>query len=142
MNRDFIRVGPSRIEGTGVFAKRRIPRGARIVEYTGERVPMAEVASVYALAVDSDTAIDGARDGNEARYFNHSCAPNCEAYVFAGRAYLYAFRDIVQGEELTFDYRLAPPTGEPAHQDGADYPCRCGAANCRGTLLMQTGDTR
>ena len=31
----FIRVGRSRIEGTGVFAKRRIHRGARIIEYTG-----------------------------------------------------------------------------------------------------------
>ena len=111
-SRDFLRVGTSRIEGTGVFAKRKIPRGTRIIEYTGERVPIGAVfhevtegqpARIYAFALDETTAINGARGGNEARFFNHSCDPNCEAYVFDGHLYLYAMRDIRHGEELTFD---------------------------------------
>lgn len=142
-NRDFIRVGRSRIEGTGVFAKRKIPKGTRIVEYIGERVPIGQVyravadgPRVYGFALDETTAIDGTRNGNEARFVNHSCAPNCEAYVFDGRAYIYAMRDIVRGEELTFDYKLGPADRAPGLEyDEADYRCRCGAITCRGTLL-------
>ncbi len=143
MNRDFIRVDHSRIDGTGVFAKRPIPRGTRIVEYTGKRIPIGETASRYTLAVDEVTAIDGAQDGNEARFVNHSCEPNCETYVFDGRAYLYAMRDVAEGEELTFDYKLAPaPGADNAGIDAEDYRCRCGSVTCRGTLLTLTGDAR
>lgn len=139
-DRDFIRVGRSRIEGTGVFAKRRIPRGARIIEYTGDRIPVGQPVDpeadgkIYRLAIDEATAIDGARNGNAARFANHSCQPNCEIYVFDGHAYLYAARDVVRGEELTFDYRLAPadPTSPV---DDSTHPCRCAAPGCRGTML-------
>lgn len=144
-SRDFIRVGKSRIEGTGVFAKRKIPRGTRIIEYTGERVPIGAVfhevtegqpSRIYAFALDETTAIDGARGGNEARFFNHCCAPNCEAYIFDDHAYLYAMRDIRRGEELTFDYQLGRvDRARPTRYDKVEYSCRCGAPNCRGTLI-------
>ena len=137
-NRDFIRVGKSRIAGTGVFARRKIPRGTRIIEYTGEPVSLNEVYSgTYAFALNDTTVIDGARGGNEARFFNHSCDPNCEAYIFDGHAYLYAMRDIVRDEELTFDYHMGPADRTTRlRYDTARYPCRCGAANCRGTLIQ------
>ncbi len=95
-NRDFIRVGRSRIDGTGVFAKRKIPKGARIIEYTGARVPMDAVvavpnegspAAVYAFRLNETTIIDGARGGNASRFVNHSCAPNCEALCFDDHMY-------------------------------------------------------
>ena len=147
VDRDFIRLGRSKIEGTGVFAKRRIPRGARIIEYTGDRVPIdapvappgaadADLARTYRLGLDATTVIDGAKNGNEARFVNHSCDPNCEMYVFDSRAYLYPIRDLRRGEELTFDYRLAPadPT-QTGSLDEPSYRCRCRAPKCRGTLL-------
>ncbi len=143
-NRDFIRVGRSRIEGTGVFAKRKIPRGTRIIEYTGEHIPVDQLyrvveqgrPRVYTFALDETTSIDGSRNGNDARFFNHSCDPNCEPYVFDGHVYIYAIRDIVRGEELTFDYKLGPANrAEPVRYDPADYLCRCGAPNCRGSLI-------
>lgn len=144
-NRDFIRVGKSRIEGRGVFAKRRIPRGTRIIEYAGDHVPILGLlrqldegtpSRTYVFALDDTTAIDGARNGNDARFFNHSCDPNCEPYIFDGHVYIYAMRDVPRGEELTFDYRLGPadPAASPG-QDTAGYRCGCGAVNCRGTLL-------
>ncbi|MEO5810343.1 MAG: SET domain-containing protein-lysine N-methyltransferase [Sphingomicrobium sp.] len=142
-DRDFIRVGRSRIEGTGVFAKRRIHRGARIVEYTGERVPTDRLLApadskqplrVYAFRLNETTVIDGARGGNASRFINHSCAPNCEAYAFDDRLYIYAMADIARGDELTFDYKLAPPPGLPAESGPDSHPCSCGAANCRGTM--------
>lgn len=159
-NRDFIRLGKSAIEGTGVFAKRAIPRGARIIEYIGERVPINALYHVieegrpshlYGFALNDTTAIDGARNGNDARFFNHSCEPNCEPYNFGGHVYLYAMRDILPGEELTFDYRLGPVDGALPLGDGeSHYRCGCGAVSCRGTLLAPPplrsaeipGDTR
>lgn len=142
-DRDFIRVGRSRIEGTGVFAKRRIHRGARIIEYCGERVaadrlvaPVGgpEPARVYVFRLNETVVIDGARGGNASRFVNHGCAPNCEAYAFDDRLYIYALIDIARGDELTFDYKLAPPSGLPVGGQTDSYACSCGAANCRGTM--------
>ena len=85
MKRDFVRVGRSRIHGSGVFAKRAIPKGTRVIEYTGERVPVELLlvqgaddssAHVYSFRLTSSTVIDGSRGGNEARFINHHCDPN------------------------------------------------------------------
>lgn len=151
-NRDFIRVGRSRIEGTGVFAKRKIPKGTRIIEYLGKRVPVSKYlvelkdgkpVSMYAFRVTEGTVIDGARGGNEARFFNHSCEPNCEAYVFDDRAYLYAMRDIIRGEELTFDYKLQSAVERKVTKaDKEMYKCLCGAPTCRGTMIALAKRTR
>lgn len=147
VDRDFIRVGRSRIEGTGVFAKRKIPKGARIIEYIGARVPVDAVvavandvppAAVYAFRLNETTIIDGACGGNDSRYVNHSCAPNCEALCFDDHMYFYALRDITRGEELTFDYRLnASSTRRPTRRARVAHACRCGSANCRGTMLAR-----
>lgn len=149
-NRDFTRVGRSRIEGTGVFAKRRIPKGTRIFEYVGERrtvtsiltePPTGDLEHTYLFRLSDSIVIDGAVGGNDSRFINHSCDPNCEAYVFDDRMYIYAMRDIVRGEELTFDYQLQPSFGEADPSlDGGGYPCRCGAANCRGTMMAPRED--
>lgn len=147
VDRDFIRVGRSRIDGTGVFAKRKIPRGARIIEYTGARLPIDAVvavanegppAAVYAFRLNDTTIIDGACGGNDARYVNHSCAPNCEALCFDDHMYFYALRDIARGEELTFDYRLnASSKRRPTKRAREAHACRCGSTNCRGTMLAR-----
>jgi SET domain-containing protein len=147
-NRDFIRIGRSRIEGVGVFAKRKIPRGTRIIEYTGEHVPINALyrvieagapSHIYGFALDDGMAIDGARNGNDARFFNHSCRPNCEPYNFDRHVYIYAMRDILRGEELTFDYKLGPvDPGAPVADAGTQHPCTCGAPGCRGTLLARS----
>jgi SET domain-containing protein len=145
LDRDFIRVGKSRIQGRGVSAKRKIPKGTRIIEYVGERVPvsqfMVEVlggkpASIYAFRLNESFVIDGARDGNDARFINHSCEPNCEVYVFDDRAYVYAMRDIKRGEELTFDYQLQSSTRRAISKtDSEKYRCNCGSEHCRGTMI-------
>ena len=142
-DRDFIRVGRSPIEGTGVFAKRRIHRGARIIEYLGERVAAdrllvpahgTEPARIYTFRLNDTVVIDGACGGNESRFINHSCAPNCQAYAFDDRLYIYALADIARCDELTFDYKLAPPSGLAADDDPDVHACACGAATCRGTM--------
>src|SRR5205814_779894 len=96
----------------------------------------AEAVHVLLFVVDDGTLIDAANGGNESRFINHSCAPNCSSIEEDGRIFLEARRAIRCGEELTYDYRLQ-------HPDAADeevrrrYPCRCGAARCRGSMMLR-----
>jgi uncharacterized protein len=145
VDRDFVRIGKSKIHGTGVFAKRAIHRGARIIDYQGLRVRKEILLEHQALGLTSlryvfnlnDTeAIDGEQEGNAARFVNHSCEPNCVMYVFDETPYLYSLRDIRRGEELTFDYRLRPAFKKRITQkDKLAHPCNCGAEHCRGTMI-------
>lgn len=145
-----IEIRPSAIAGLGAFATRRIPKGARIIEYTGDRITPHEADSRYAdgpsglplvllFTVDSRTVIDAGVDGNEARYINHSCEPNCEAVTERRRIWIYALRDIEAGEELSYDYNL---TGEDdAESQLEQYACRCGSSSCRGTMYRIGSDS-
>lgn len=145
MRRPFFEVRPSPIQGHGAFALRRIRKGTRLVEYTGERLSPAaaherydddsqESPHILLFTVDRRTVIDAGVGGNEARFFNHSCEPNCEAVIDRRRVYLEALRTIAPGEELTYDYRLERDGGATAEWERR-YACRCGAAACRGTML-------
>jgi SET domain-containing protein len=135
----------SRIHGRGVYAARPIRKGARIIEYLGERVSHAEADRRYELKSDDDghtflfvasnrTVIDAGVDGNEARFINHSCAPNCESVIEGSRVFIDAIRNIKPGDELGYDYSLTwESTDDP--EELALYTCRCGARKCRGTML-------
>ena len=54
--------------------------------------------------------IDAKYKGNRARFINHSCQPNCETqkWLIDGETCvcIFALRDILPGEELTYDYHL------------------------------------
>jgi len=140
-----ILVRDSSVHGRGVFATRRIEKGERIIEYLGERVSHEEADRRYELKedndshtflfiVDSRTVIDAGVDGNDARFFNHSCDPNCESVIEKGRVYIEAIRTIEPGEEMTYDYQIYKEEGDPENIDEV-FACRCGFANCRGTML-------
>ncbi len=140
-----ILVRDSSVHGRGVFATRRIEKGERIIEYLGERVSHEEADRRYELKeendshtflfiVDSKTVIDAGVDGNDARFFNHSCDPNCESVVEKRRVYIEAIRAIEPGEEMTYDYQIYKEEGDPENIDEV-FACRCGFANCRGTML-------
>lgn len=142
----FIRVRRSRIHGRGVFAVRLIPRSTRIIEYVGERVTHAEAdrryqgrpvhdAHTFLFIVDRDTVVDAGVGGNEARYVNHSCRPNCETEVTRGRIWIRSLRRILPGEELSYDYSIGRDADDPPDVDEI-FRCRCGAPRCRGTLLV------
>ena len=141
-------IRPSPIQGLGAFATRRIRKGTRLIEYTGERVTN-EVADArypddesqarhhtFLFAIDDDVVIDAAVGGNEARFINHSCAPNCDAVIEDARIWIEAIRDIEPGEELAYDYAFVL---EERHTPSAKrrYPCHCGARTCRGTILTK-----
>jgi uncharacterized protein len=142
---DYIEIRASPIQGQGAFAVRAIPQGTRVVEYTGERISPEEADARYdddalehshtfLFTVTRNIIIDAARDGNEARFINHSCDPNCEAVIEHKRVFIEAIRDIAPGEELTYDYHLERP-GRFKEEWKQRYACHCGADNCRGILL-------
>ncbi|HXQ64560.1 MAG TPA: SET domain-containing protein-lysine N-methyltransferase [Steroidobacteraceae bacterium] len=140
----------SAIHGTGVFATRRIPKGTRIVEYTGERVSHAEANRRYLnkgvhdnhtflFTIDSRVTIDAAVGGNDARFINHCCDPNCETVMENRRVYIEAIRDIEPGDELLYDYMIRHEPGDPPDIEEI-FACHCGAAACRGTMLLPPDD--
>ena len=135
----------SGIHGRGVYATRSIKKGTRIIEYLGERITHAEADRRYEIKGDDDghtflfiasqrTVIDAGVNGNEARFINHSCNPNCETVIENGRVFIESIRRIKPGEELGYDYQLTwESTDDPVEL--ALYACRCGAKHCRGTML-------
>lgn len=93
--------------GLGLFAVRRIPKGTRIIEYTGARVPNEEVEKSdgkYFFGVNKQWSVDGRGRHNIARYINHSCRPNAEAIISRGRIWIWSRRVIKPGEEIAYDY--------------------------------------
>ncbi len=135
----------SGIHGTGVYAIAPIKKGTRIIEYLGERISHAEADARYEQKGDDDghtflfiasnrTVIDAGVNGNDARFINHSCNPNCETVIENSRVFIDAIRNIKPGEELGYDYQLTwESTDDP--EELALYACRCGAKRCRGTML-------
>ena len=107
------RVRRSRVHGLGVFATRRIRKGTRIVEYLGERISHREADRRHAgkspddnhtflYIVDRGVVIDAGVDGNDARFINHGCDPNCESVTEDRRIYIEAIQTIQPGEELKY----------------------------------------
>ena len=144
MKGPLFEVRRSAIHGLGGFALQRIPKGARIIEYTGERITgeegdrryddTAEHPHVLLFVVDKHTVIDAGVGGNDARFINHSCEPNCRTVVQRKRVYVEALKTIAKGEELTYDYNLTREGNETPEIE-QQFACHCGAKTCRGTML-------
>jgi SET domain-containing protein len=93
--------------GLGFFALEPIPKGKRIIEYTGPYITNEEVEKRYGkyfFGVNTRWSIDGSPRSNLARYINHSCAPNAEAIISGRRVWIWSTRNIKEGEEITYDY--------------------------------------
>ena len=142
---DHYKVRHSTIHGNGVFAARKIPAGARIIEYQGKRITEKQAEKrfgqdpenpyhTFFFSLESGKLIDGGDQGNDARWINHSCEPNCEAQEEKGRVFIHALRDIKRGEELNYDYGLVIDE-KMTKQLKKAYECRCGHPTCRGTML-------
>ncbi|KAK2849257.1 hypothetical protein Q5P01_009091 [Channa striata] len=129
--------------GWGLRAVSDIKKGAFVSEYVGEVIDEEEcrarirhaqendICNFYMLTLDKDRIIDAGPKGNQARFMNHSCQPNCETQKWTvngdTRVGLFALQDIPKGVELTFNYNLeCLGNGKTA--------CKCGAPNCSGFL--------
>ncbi|HSH39247.1 MAG TPA: SET domain-containing protein-lysine N-methyltransferase [Chthoniobacterales bacterium] len=75
-----------------------------------------------------------AKGGNDSRWINHSCDPNCETTEIEDRIFVCPLRSIQVGEELFYDYRIVPAKRRTKALE-KKFACGCGSANCRGTML-------
>jgi SET domain-containing protein len=141
----LIDVRASPLHGLGVFALRGIAAGTRVLEYLGQRISHDEADRRYEakgandnhtflFIADATTVIDAGVDGNEARFVNHACDPNCESVIEESRVFIDALRTIAPGEELTYDYQIQRAADDPPDID-AIFACRCGLPRCRGTMM-------
>jgi SET domain-containing protein len=139
------KVRRSKVHGYGAFATRAIKKGERITEYLGDRVTHAEADKRYEdhdendnhtflFIVDRGIVIDAGVGGNDARFINHKCDPNCESTIEKRRVFIDAIRSIAAGEELGYDYQIGREKNDPVNVDEI-YACRCGSPKCRGTML-------
>lgn len=135
----WILIGSSPIHGFGVYAKKAIPEGTKIIEYTGEKISKEESdrradldngenGQVYIFELNDTFDLDGAKGGNDARFINHFCDPNCEVEIIRNKIWVVALNDIKEGEELGYDYNFDT-------EDYKDHPCICGSKNCRGYIV-------
>lgn len=142
-----VAVRNSPIHGRGMYATADIAKGERIIEYRGTIISWKEADErppsdphdpnhtfLFSLS-DGKRVIDASQDGNDARWINHSCDPNCETEESGSRrVYIEAIRDIAAGEELNYDYCLIVDE-KITRKLRLQYECRCGAKKCRGTML-------
>lgn len=116
------------IEGAGknkkVVAASLINKGTRICTFTGKKIDYKETLELgdqesfaFQVACNSYIYLDP-----PARYFNHSCEPNCGVKPGLG---LVALRNIGVGEELRWDYS----TSMLEHH--WTMRCLCNAPSCR-----------
>ena len=139
-----LRVSNSPKHGRGVYAAQAIPKGARVIEYVGKRVPAKDsdaiaekqmqragksgTGHVYLFTLNKRYDIDGNVPWNKARLINHSCDPNCEVRIIHGHIWVIAKRAIQPDEELTYDYGFNMDSWQ-------DHVCRCGTRKCMGYIV-------
>jgi SET domain-containing protein len=144
---DACEVRGSVIHGRGVYASRSIKKDEKIIEYVGELIDKKQSlqranqqsehaaktgdAAVYIFTLDDSYDLDGNLPWNTARLINHSCEPNCEAWMKGQRIFIHALRNIKAGEELSFDYGFDIETWE-------DHPCLCGSKGCVGYIVSRS----
>src|SRR6266853_2785003 len=104
----------SSIHGWGVYATQRIFKNTRIIHYAGEKISNQESLKrerryikhghIWCFKLTNRTVIDAGVGGNDARFINHSCRPNCYIEIKDGVIWIRAARTIKKGEELSYDY--------------------------------------
>ena len=124
----------SPIQGWGVFATRAISKNKRVIHYAGEKISNQESLKrerryierghIWCFKLTNRSVIDAGSGGNDARFINHSCKPNCYIDIKNGTIWIRAAKRIRKGNEITYHY----------HTDGeALIKCRC-RKGCQGLL--------
>lgn len=122
----------SGMHGLGIVAKERISKGETVGVLGGLIIPVAEIDKYrekmghVGIQIDDDFFIcpSDRKELEETGIFNHSCDPNCG---YDSVIKFVAIRDILPGEELTFDYACGEPYFPP-------FECKCGSPKCRKVI--------
>jgi len=139
--------------GWGLCAHTDIATGEFVLEAIGELIDEETAQkrfteanargdkNFYMIGCKSSSGliIDATKYGNESRFINHSCTPNCELAKWQigdeERYGVFALRRLRKGDDITIDYRYQS-LGKSIITNRV---CKCGASNCVG-LFTRTGD--
>lgn len=130
----------SRISGTGLFAKRIIPKGTIIWKFGNVRIYTKEqydkfteryraILRHFCYEEDNGTLV---YCFDNSKYFNHNCDPNA---MSINAEMDIAIRDVTRGEELTYDY------GYWYVRWNEPFACRCHSENCRHIIKRENPDS-
>ncbi len=145
--KSLIEVRKSGIHNNGVFARRDIKKGTRVIEYIGERISKSEAetrvtrtiekakknsknGAVYIFELNKRYDIDGNVPDNTARLINHSCDPNCETEIIDDHIWIIAIKNIKKGTEITYNYGYDL-------EDFEEHRCSCGSPRCPGYIVAE-----
>jgi len=147
----------SPIHGNGVYAAVDIPAHTVLIRYKGRLITHAQADRLYDDGADTGHTflftlndkyiVDANVGGNSARWINHSCAPNCHAYIEEvdgarkDKVIIETKRAIKAGEELTYNYGIVLDVPHTPKMKKL-WACRCGAKRCTGTILQPRGSAR
>ncbi len=125
-----IKLRRSKIQGKGLIAVKKIPKGTILWRLSNkDRIyslqKYRKFSAKYRKLLNKYCYADGPNliyCTDDAKYLNHSCDPNgsgLETVVMD-----IAIKDILKGEEVAYDYALLMVDGERMR-------CSCGMKNCR-----------
>ncbi|EEC47205.1 predicted protein [Phaeodactylum tricornutum CCAP 1055/1] len=107
--------------------------GNAVAEKRDKQYDASKIGSDYMFRIDGSGVCDATKQGNVARFVNASCNPNCYTKIITldgiKRIVIYAKRDILPGEELSYDYKFPLERIEAKR-----VSCYCGAKDCRGYM--------
>lgn len=133
----LVEIKKSGIHGYGGYARTKISKKKRIIEYVGPQITKKQATEAlekslneYVFTLNDEWDIDGSVDWNTARYINHSCDPNCESDIIDDHVWIIAIKSIGEGEELTYNYGYDL-------EDFQTRLCGCGAKNCLGYMVAE-----
>ncbi|GMH16333.1 hypothetical protein Nepgr_018174 [Nepenthes gracilis] len=137
-----LRFQRSKIHDWGLVALEPIEAEDFVIEYVGELIrprisdirerqyEKMGIGSSYLFRLDDGYVVDATKRGGIARFINHSCEPNCYTKVISvegqKKIFIYAKRNIVAGEEITYNYKFP--------LEDKKIPCNCGSKRCRGSM--------
>ncbi len=134
------KIKKSKIDKNGLYANRDIRKGTRIIEYKGKIISVKQSETdpkfdndkaIYLFNINKKYDLDGDFKFNIARLINHSCDPNCEVLGKGLKLWVYALKNILKGEELSYDY------GFNFDENFKQFPCRCGSKSCVGYIVRE-----
>jgi tRNA A22 N-methylase len=146
-----VEVRESGDKGFGLYANEDIHKKDLVIEYVGEIISAKDLEArfaatdpkkakhLYIMQLKPKVFVDARFKGDVARFFNHSCEPNCKMDIWTVGGHLklgiFALKDISKETELTLDYQWKPSDRPPT-------VCLCGTPSCRGYLEVQDAKTK
>jgi hypothetical protein len=118
--------------GKAVFAAEHFGEGAVLMEFTGRRIPVDQVPTLFRGEEDRFVQVTPDHymgpSGRIDDLVNHSCAPNAGLRFTEDGVFLVSTRAIVPGEEVSWDYSTT------LRESNWHMICQCRAPECRRVI--------